>query len=309
MRSPLQHIRILSDGRAGHENQSTGLALALQRRTGAAIETIQLDLSRSFLHRLRTARRLEPGKPAPQLLIGAGHRTHLPILAAARKFRARSVVIMKPSLPARWFDLCLIPEHDLPNTSNNTPPRPYILTTRGALNKLPEALPAKQPHGLIMAGGPSSHHDWSPAPLLEAITAVVRAAPHLEWTLGNSRRTPAGFLDEVNALSLPIQLVPWQDTTPDWLPQILTSSQEAWITADSTSMICEAITARARTGILPLPAKKENSRVVRAVQTFSAGGLVTPFSDWQQKSWPPHEPPALHEAARCADEILARFFA
>src|SRR5687767_2030716 len=99
MSASLQHIRILSDGRAGHENQSAGLALALQRRTGAGIETVKLDLARSWLHRLRTARALEGGKPAPQLIISAGHRTHLPLLAAARKFRARSVVIMKPSLP------------------------------------------------------------------------------------------------------------------------------------------------------------------------------------------------------------------
>lgn len=304
MPASLQHIRILSDGRAGHENQSTGLALALQRRSSATVETIKLDLTRSWLHRLRTARTLENGKPVPQLIISAGHRTHLPLLSAARKFRARSIVIMKPSLPARCFDLCLVPQHDL---SGGTP-GPHILSTRGALNKLPETPSIKQSRGLIMAGGPSAHHDWSPAPLLEAIAAIVQASPQLAWTLGNSRRTPAGFLDEVKSLGLPLQLVPWQDTTPDWLPQTLSAAREAWITADSTSMISEAITAGTRTGILPLPPKRENSRVVRAVQTFDADGLVTPFSRWQQSGWPQAEPPHLHEASRCADEILARFF-
>jgi mitochondrial fission protein ELM1 len=304
MSARLQHIRILTDGRAGHENQSTGLALALQRRTGAVIETIPLDLTHSWLQRLRTARTLDRGKPPPQLLISAGHRTHLPMLAAARKFRARSIVIMKPSLPARWFDLCLVPRHDL----GDTPRSPHVFSTNGALNKLPEDAPVKEARGLILIGGPSAHHGWSPAPLCEAIAEVVRASSHLEWTVGNSRRTPPGFLDDVKALDLPVQLAPWETTAHDWLPQTLMAALEAWITADSTSMISEALTARARTGILPLPAKRDDSRVVRAVENFAADGLVTPFTTWRQQGWPPHDAPRLHEAARCADEILARFF-
>ena len=305
MPAKLQHIRILSDGRAGHVNQSLGLALALQRRTGAEIETIPLDPARGFLQRVRAARQLSAGSPAPQLVIAAGHRTHLPLLAAAGKFRAHSVVMMKPTLPARLFDLCLVPQHDLWDGTSSA----HILVTRGALNKLPEDAPVKEARGIIMAGGPSSHHDWAPGPLLESIAAVVRASPHLEWTVGNSRRTPPGFLDAVKSLGLPVQIAPWEQTTPDWLPQQLMASQEAWITADSASMISEAVTAGAQTGVLPLPLRRKNSRVERAVKLFADDGMVTPFSDWQARGWPQRQPERLHEAARCADEILTRFFA
>jgi mitochondrial fission protein ELM1 len=305
MSARLQRIRILSDGKPGHVNQSRGLALALQRRTGAAVETAPLPLERSWRHRVRLACRLEEGNEAPQLVIGAGHRTHLPLLAAARKFGARSVVIMKPSLPARLFSLCLVPVHDLSSRA----PKENVFVTRGALNKLPEDAPQKHPRGLIMLGGPSAHHDWSAAPLLEAIAAVLRAAPHLEWTIGDSRRTPPGFLDAVQSLHLNVTVVPHAQTTPDWLPQQLAAAEEAWITADSTSMVSEAVTAGARTGVLPLPARRPDSRVVRAVQLFVDDGMVTPFADWQVHGWPQREPARLHEAARCADEILARFFA
>jgi len=301
----LQRIRILSDGKAGHVNQSLGLALALQRRSGAEMETVMLSLERSWRHRIRLARGLAEGALAPDLVIGAGHRTHLPLLAAARKFGARSIVIMKPSLPARLFDLCLLPEHDLGRRA----PGANVLVTRGALNKVPEDAPQKAPRGIVMVGGPSAHHDWLPAPLLEAIAAVIRAAPEWQWTVGNSRRTPPGFLDEVQALGLPAEIVPWEKTASDWLPQQLLAAREAWITADSTSMISEALTAGARTGVLPLPARRADSRVVRAVQSFAEAGGVTFYSDWQQNGWPSREPAPLQEAARCADEILARFFA
>ena len=306
MPARLQHIRILSDGRAGHENQSTGLAIALQRRCGAMVETVKLDPSRSVFHRIRTARSLSQGQSAPDLVIAAGHRTHLPLLLAARKFRARSVVIMKPSMPARWFDLCLIPQHDLAGRR----PVPNIISTLGALNRIPEDAPSKGNSGIIMIGGPSAHHLWAEEPLLAAIRAVVLASPELSWSLGNSRRTPDGFLPRVAALGLPLQIVPHESTAPDWLPAQLLAARQAWITADSTSMISEAFTARARTGILPMPAKSADSRVVLAVHEFIRSGLAVPFDTWQSAGWPQlaTDSPVIHEAARCANEILTRFF-
>jgi len=38
----LRTIRIISDGRPGHENQSAGLAAALARRTGATVQQVRL---------------------------------------------------------------------------------------------------------------------------------------------------------------------------------------------------------------------------------------------------------------------------
>ncbi len=109
---PLKTIRILSDGKPGHENQSRGLAEALRRRTGATVECLHLDARKSVWSRVREAKALQPRAERPQLLIAAGHATHVPLLAAARAFGARAVVIMKPTLPLWLFDLCLVPRHD-----------------------------------------------------------------------------------------------------------------------------------------------------------------------------------------------------
>jgi len=97
MKKKLGHIRVLSDGRPGHENQSMGLAEALRCRTGADVECVRLDLGGGLLARIKQARHLVSGQERPQLLIAAGHRTHLPLLLAARKFGAKSVVIIAPT--------------------------------------------------------------------------------------------------------------------------------------------------------------------------------------------------------------------
>ena len=104
----LQRIRVLSDRRPGHENQTMGLAQALARRSGARIELVHIK-GDGYFGRYRKALALTPGDSAPQLLVGAGHATHLPVLFASRRFGARSVIVMKPTWPMWWFDLCLVP--------------------------------------------------------------------------------------------------------------------------------------------------------------------------------------------------------
>lgn len=292
--TPLRHIRVLSDGRPGHENQSVGLALALARRTGATHEIVKLDPRAGVLARMGAA--AAPGEA--DVVVAAGHRTHLPLWWAARKLRARSVVIMRPSLPLAFFDLALVPRHDLAAGSADTARR---VLTRGALNRVPEDIPAKEPRGLVLLGGPSKHHGWDGAALAPMIARVIADRPDLAWTVADSRRTPDGFL---RGLALPASVVrvPHQETGPGWLAGELARSSLVWATEDSVSMVHEAATAGAATGVLPAP-RLGGGRVVRAVDELVAAGFATRF---------PAAPVAarerFHEAARCAEMIVARWF-
>lgn len=303
---PLTTIRILSDGKPGHENQSRGLAEALRRRTGATVECVRLDATKSVWSRIRESKTLQTGAVRPQLLIAAGHATHVPMLAAARAFGARSVVIMKPSLPLWLFDLCLVPRHDVkPDRATDR----RMVITQGALNRISEDLPVKTATGLILIGGPSRHHEWAGEPLLSAISELVRRQPSLQWTLTDSRRTPAGFIECIEALELPgLTLVPHAQTAPGWVPERLLAAQEAWVTEDSISMIYEAITAGARTGLLPLPAKDPAGRIAKAVETAITAGYAVRHGRWRETGVIPGVPTPLHEAGRCAEEVLKRFF-
>ena len=306
MSRPLRTIRVLSDGRPGHANQGTGLAAALAHRTGAAVQTVNLPE-----HPLRWASRFllaaarEKNAPAPELLIGSGHRSHLPMIFAARRLAARSVVIMRPTWPMSLFDLCLVPSHDLPSFYA----APNVVPTRGALNRIPESIPPKQPRGVVLIGGPSRHFGWDAPPLIEAIQAVIGARPDLAWVIGDSRRTPPDFFPALAKCNLRAGLVSHAQTTPDWLPAQLLAAEEVWVTQESMSMLHEAVTAGARTGMLPLPQRTRDSRPIRAVRNLVAEGYVTTFAQWLQdgKRLPPPRP--LHETARCADIVIGRFFA
>ena len=299
----LHSVRVLSDGRPGHENQTMGLAQALSRRTGARIELVHIK-GDGYLARYRKAVAHTPGSAAPQLLIGAGHATHLPVLFASRRFGARGVIVMKPTWPLWWFDLCLVPGHDLRAAKECR----GIVRTHGALNRIPEIIPTKQPRGIMLIGGPSKHYGWAEDELRNAIFKVAGANPELEWVVGDSRRTPEGFLSGLKAGGIGATCVPWQQTAPDWLPTQLLAAQEAWVTEDSISMLHEAVTAGARTGVLPAPPLRNGARVLNAVRGLVADGYATRFSDWEQNGRRLTTPKHLHETGRCADLILERFF-
>lgn len=292
----LRHIRVISDGRPGHENQSVGLALALARRTGATHEVTRVDPAANVFSRMRTA----SAAGAADLVIAAGHRTHWPLWWAARRLGARSVVIMSPTLPAAFFDLALVPRHDVVPATTDSARR---VLTRGALNRVaePEQLQQKEARGLVLLGGPSKHHGWDAATLAPMVADVIAAAPGLAWTVADSRRTPPGFL---RGLVLPggVRSAPHEETSPDWLAGELARARVAWVTEDSVSMVHEAVTAGAATGVLPVP-RQGQGRVVRAVDELIAAGLTVRFP-----ATPVEPRERFHEAARCAEIILARWF-
>jgi mitochondrial fission protein ELM1 len=302
MSHPLKLIRVISEGRPGHENQSVGLAQAIARRTGAAVEVIRIPATWNLFTRRRAA--LVIKSIAPQLVIGAGHKVHLPLWFAARKFGAKSIIIMEPTWPKRWFDLCVLPQHDSEPGNGN----PRLITTLGALNRVPETSPAKQPQGVVLIGGPSKSHGWDAQRTTSAIVAAVNSRPELTWAITDSRRTPANFLAELRRQGLRAEIISHQQTKPDWVPTHLMAAEEAWATEDSVSMIFEAVTAGARTGVLPVPAIKPNADPVRAVEKLVQEGYATSYEVWARNGQRLPASKPLHETGRCADLVLKKLF-
>jgi hypothetical protein len=295
-------IRVLSDGRPGHENQSVGLAEAIARRNGARVEVVRFAKGDWLGRRYGKA---VAGDARVELLIATGHKTHLTLALAARKLGAKSVVIMSPTWPLWFFDLCLVPQHDL---SADRPSHPRVVPTFGALNRVPEKLPPKQARGVVLIGGPSKAHGWAAEALLPAIVTVVKANAKLAWTISDSRRTPAGFLQQLRQERLAAEIISHTQTQPDWLPAQLGAAEEAWVTEDSVSMIFEAVTAGSRTGILPAPARKPKADPVRAIRQLVQAGHATDYETWTRNDRQLPPPRRLHETGRCADLVLTRLF-
>ena len=291
---------LLGDGKAGHENQSLGLAEALGRVTPCAIHRIPLAGAAGWLGRIRAARAAAVGLPKPDLILAAGHATHPALLWLARQHRAKSIVLMRPSLPLGCFDLCIAPAHDFPPGTRN---RPNLILTRGALNRVAPPDTAARSGRMILVGGPSSAHGWDGAALLHAIEQITATGA---WQLADSRRTPAGFCDEIRQRLPAVQVVPHQQTTPDWLPGQLAAAAEVWVTEDSVSMIYEALSSGAKVGLLPAPRLKPSSRVIRGLNELITSRALTPYASWLTTRTLAYPAEPLREADRCAAELLGR---
>lgn len=289
-----KQIWIVSDGKPGHLNQSRGLAEAIARRCDVRISE-QPPMGKFQALRLLFSGFLPSVDERPALLIGAGHATHLTLLALRRFYRAPAVVLMKPSISTGFFDLCLIPEHDQP------PPRPNIIATRGALNRMQpgEKVPGS---GVILIGGPSKHFDWDEAAVLNQVEALIAARPR-DWLIGSSRRTPASTEHALSGLA-GAKFVPAAETGPDWLPQQLARAEVCWVTQDSASMVYEALTAGCRVGVLTLDAQADN-RISRGVDALREQGVVTGSPDWCMNGLAAVNT-EFNEAERCAEEVLRR---
>lgn len=292
-----------SDGKAGHDSQSRGLLGALaQLRSIQALTLNPLPAWTALKSLLIGHCPAWRDLPAPDLVLGAGHRTHLSLLATRRAYRGKAVVLMQPGLPLSLFDLCLIPEHDDP------PIRQNVLVTRGALNRIQPSAALEPSQGLLLIGGPSAHFVWDNENLYRQINAIVAADPAMHWTLTTSRRTPTDFLEHPSALPPMLSPVPFAETGPDWLPAQLAHAGQVWVTADSVSMVYEALTAGAAVGVLDVPVKHAN-RVSRGLERLAAESWVTLFADWSPGQPLQRPPQTFNEAQRCARWIIEQWFA
>ena len=158
-----------------------------------------------------------------------------------------------------------------------------------------------------MIGGPSRHFQWDDARVLVQIKALLAQNQNINYTLTTSRRTPPSFLEQLkNQQQLPenIQVVPFNETMPEWIENQLVKSASTWVTEDSVSMVYEALTSQSTVGLLNLE-KSKSSRVSRGVETLLSKGMVTRFDTQENyKKNLGMSSPMNPEARRCADWIV-----
>ncbi|MFA7607657.1 MAG: ELM1/GtrOC1 family putative glycosyltransferase [Rhodocyclaceae bacterium] len=291
-------VWLITDHKPGHRSQLEGLRLALEQQTGARSFWLDALPTRQAL-RAWACRRFPPGQalPAPDLIVVAGHRTHGSGLAARRAHGGRLVVLMRPSLPGGLFDACVVPEHDRPPRSG------LVLRSEGALNPMRPG-PKRPGSSIVLIGGLSRHFGWDDRSVLDAVDALRQRAP--QTLITDSRRTPPEL--RVQLARLP-HYHPWEQCPPGWLADTLAHTETAWITADSVSMIYEALTAGCLTGVIPLPAQivrkaGRSGKIPSAIARLIHSGRVRQHGD---SAPPASPPPPLNEAHRIARLLTERF--
>ena len=282
------------DGLPGHEKQSDALVAALSSRADLDVLRISWPLEGSdfFSNSMR-------GGNSPDLLVGAGHSIHVPLLRAKWKYGAKAVLLMKPTLPTFLFDLVLVPKHDRLMLKHN------VFRIEGALAKGSSVVPSAS-KGIILLGGPSRHYAWQPEKLIEEIDTILKRDEGISWTIANSRRTPEVFSHLVET-RLKRKIVHWSDVDNDWLENELAECGFAWVTPDSISMVYEALTTQGRVGIfdmIPLSGGgKVSSSIDRLVKIGRLGRSSLGSLLQQLETFEP-----LQESHRCAQHIIDIWF-
>lgn len=295
-------IWTVSDAKPGHANQLRALVAGIERRTAVVAHPLACADSNALTGRFPRA--MTADLPAPDLILCAGRTTHRPARAVKKQFGGRLVVCMRPSARAAAFDLCLVPRHDDPA------PAPTIEPTAGAIVNVRPSDAHDDARGVILIGGDSKHHRTDADATSSAVRAIVARDVSIAWDLTTSRRTSDALADQLSAIDASnLTITPPAQTPPGWVGEQLARAGRAWVTEDSVSMLCEAVTAGCATGVLPMIRTSAHGRVYRCVDDFTGElALATPYDAWRAGATLAAPASPLDEADRCAGIILDRFF-
>jgi len=259
-----ERMLILSDGRAGHENQSVALAKHLgmaydvcrvKPRFGwSKAAAMLLDRLGVKLSRLFRVEKLP--QTSYSYVVGAGSATYYPVKVLAEKLDAKSVTMMLPKGFRYDFDLILAQGHDDP------PKQPNIKT-------LPVNLSYVEPQGIfqqaqkpvvgIVIGGENGVYRMSRG-RIEAFLDEIAARFKQTHTIAvsTSPRTPQEIESVVASYDFDYTLI-YSECQENPIPDFLAVAEVVFVTADSTSMISEAVSfGKSAVIVLPLEAQKES---------------------------------------------------
>ena len=298
MRSAKINIWLIMDGKRGHEKQSEYLVQALQNLADIEITKIEGMFLKPFISKFLRFFNFDSIKK-PDLIIGAGHATHLSMIFSKILNGGKTVVIMKPSLPHSWFDLCFIPKHD------GLPEKPGIFLTNGSINNIENEKKHNKSKGLIVLGGKSKHFIWNNQVVILQIKNIIKQNPKIQFKIATSRRTPEDFIDHLDDnFKKNILVYEYENVKKNWFIEEAKLSKYAWVTEDSISMIYELIASGSK--ITPIRLEnKYDSKISIEISRLINTGLISAYDGKRKNN---NNLTFNNEAKRCANFILNKWF-
>lgn len=307
-------IVLFRDGRPGHEKQSMGILHALQHYVELDIHEIPVEqkgILNNFYDYFKYIFYLSTPpvnkQVEPDLVIGTGSRTHIPILSCKRKFGGYAVTCMSPAAFLRSkFDLCFVPVHDRIVAKSN------IVQTTGPPNIAENSNNHDDRKSMILVGGKDERsHRWDSEKLLLYIKDLLRVSTDQEWTISSSPRTPDETDKLLSSLVMDqpaISYVPFHRTKPGWIEKQYSCNKTVWVTGDSISMVYEALTAGCRVGIIPVDWNKKDNKFLYSLNYLVENRRVFTLNQYLEGTSCQYQSKPLNESDRCAKEILKRWW-
>ena len=267
-------ILILTDGKAGHENQSKAFARAL----GCAFDLVEVRFKSKFHKALsylldrvgvRSQRLLSTAvdcnrlQPKPVAVIGTGSGTFYAAKAAARKLGVKCGVVLYPrGYDVGSFDCVLAPAFDRPKKAPNVVeiPANLVASDEAFYEKGVEAFLEKTGQSsnprivessnavAVIVGGPNKCSTLTPEWMKAQLDAIFKRDGQAAWQsnvtrfwVTTSRRTPPEVEAVVDSYPWDYKLLYSKDHFNP-IPAFVKLAKRLYVTAESTGMLSEACT-------------------------------------------------------------------
>jgi len=240
-----KRLLILSDGKPGHVNQSIAFAKHLGydfdlspvsfKFRGAKALSYLLDWLGFYSASLFSTETLQDDYTA---VVSAGSGTYYANRTLAKHVARKSVAIMLPKGYRLDFDLIIAQQHDDPPSLANVVNIPINLTYVE-----PQGIVVPQTgekYIALIIGGDSQHSKMNVDQLREQITKIFDLFPEHKVWMTTSRRTPETVEKMLREFNYD-RAVFYSREPINPIPDYLQHSEYVFLTADSSSMISEAV--------------------------------------------------------------------
>ncbi|MFA7174342.1 MAG: ELM1/GtrOC1 family putative glycosyltransferase [Kiritimatiellia bacterium] len=287
----MKKILIVTDGKAGHENQSRALCEAL----GYPFDLLRI----SYPCRLRKALSYaadQVGILSPKFfcseavsgdyaaVVCTGSTAFYPGKVIARQLQIPVAALLFPSGYRLNFDCILAPAFDNPPLRRNIIPIPVNLTAvnqdfyqRGVSAFLERHTPRK-PAIAVIVGGPNRVATMTADAMQCHLDRVFSATAGFERWVTTSRRTPPDVEALIDSYPFDYKLIYSQDQFNP-IPAFVSLCEYLFVTAESTGMLSEAVThGQAYVEVL-MNLNDPHSKFARFIKGLGREGSVHIFED------------------------------
>lgn len=283
-------LLIVTDGKAGHENQSKAFCNALgyeydcvrahyptrfHKALSYLIDRLGLILDYPF--------KIEPTDGYYSAVVCTGSTAFYPGKIAALRRGIPVAAILYPSgYKLSTFDCILAPVFDRPPQQPNILPVPVNLASTNAafyeegLAAFRQRHTPSKPAVALIVGGPNATSTMTAETMKPTLDAFFALTEGRERWVTTSRRTPKDVEALIDTLPFDYKLIFSRDTFNP-IPAFVSLCERLFVTADSTGMISEAVTQGTSCVEVLMTLNGDSSKFARFIRNLEAQNAVHLF--------------------------------
>jgi len=285
----MKKLLIITDGKAGHENQSKAFCTAL----GYAFDCVRVSYP-TRMHKALSylADRIgllwsglfsiEQTDGFYSAVVCTGSTAFYPGKVAARRRGIPVAAILYPSGYMLNFDCVLAPGFDQPPNHPNIVSIPVNLTSTNAafyeagVSAFRSRYTPTRPAAALIVGGPNAIATLSADAMRHELDRFFAATEGQERWVTTSRRTPRDVEALIDGYPFDYKLIYSRDTFNP-IPAFVSLCDRLFVTADSTGMISEAVTRGSAKVEIVMNLKNASSKFSRFVRDLESAHAVHVF--------------------------------